>query len=56
MEHYTRNTESAWEWCNKCQRLTEHRVDGVKRGPCLEHETTVTKKPEPIPDKQEKLF
>lgn len=49
-EHYTRNTESALAWCNKCQRSTMHRVDGVKLGPCLEHEAAVKppkkKKPE----------
>lgn len=40
-EHYTRNTETATAWCNKCQRMTTHRVDGVRRGPCLEHESPV---------------
>lgn len=49
-EHYTRNTESVTAWCNKCQRVTEHRVDGVRKGPCLEHHAPVkpakVKKPE----------
>ena len=35
-QHYTRNTVSAMAWCGKCGRQTEHRIDGVKRGPCLE--------------------
>ena len=37
-EHYTRNTESVTAWCNVCRRETQHRVDGGRRGPCLEHE------------------
>jgi len=36
-EHYTRNTLEVTGWCEKCQRFTQHRVDGVRRGPCLEH-------------------
>jgi hypothetical protein len=35
-EHYTRNTETATAWCAKCQRFTEHRVDGGRRGPCID--------------------
>jgi len=37
-EHYTRDTLECTAWCNKCRRMTQHRVDGVRRGPCLEHE------------------
>lgn len=37
-EHYTKNTLEATVWCNKCNRMTQHRVDGGRRGPCLEHE------------------
>jgi len=37
-EHFTRGTLECTAWCNKCQRMTQHRVDGVRRGPCLEHE------------------
>jgi hypothetical protein len=36
-EHYTKNTLECTAWCNKCQRNTQHRVDGGRRGPCLEH-------------------
>lgn len=36
-EHYTRNTLEVTAWCEKCQRFTQHRVDGGRRGPCLEH-------------------
>ncbi len=35
-EHYTRNTIEATVWCNRCNRDTQHRVDGGRRGPCLE--------------------
>lgn len=33
-EHFTRSTVSASLWCQKCRRYTEHRIDGVKKGPC----------------------
>lgn len=35
-EHFTRNTVEASVWCGKCGRDTMHRIDGVKRGPCLD--------------------
>jgi hypothetical protein len=35
-EHFTRNTVSASAWCSKCGRMTQHRIDGVRKGPCLE--------------------
>jgi hypothetical protein len=35
-EHYTRNTLEATSWCKKCQKFTQHRVDGGRLGPCLE--------------------
>jgi hypothetical protein len=34
--HYTKNTMEVTAWCAKCQRDTQHRVDGGRRGPCLE--------------------
>ena len=45
-EHYTRNTVEATCWCNKCGKMTQHRIDDGRRGPCLEHETPVKPKPE----------
>jgi hypothetical protein len=36
MQHYTRNTVSVSAYCSKCGKSTPHRVDGVRRGPCLE--------------------
>jgi hypothetical protein len=35
-EHYTRNTETATAWCARCNRMTEHRVDGGRKGPCID--------------------
>lgn len=35
-EHYTRNTVSAACYCAKCGKQTQHRIDGVRKGPCLE--------------------
>ena len=40
-EHYTRNTESATSWCKKCGRMTEHRVDDGRPGPCLDEKHPV---------------
>lgn len=35
-EHYTKSTVSVTVWCPKCVKCTTHRVDGGRRGPCLE--------------------
>jgi len=35
-QHYTRNTVSVSVWCKVCGRATMHRVDGTRRGPCLD--------------------
>jgi hypothetical protein len=35
-QHFTRNTVSAALWCAKCKKETQHRIDGVRKGPCLE--------------------
>jgi hypothetical protein len=35
-EHYTKNTLEATVWCNRCGKDTQHRIDGGRRGPCLE--------------------
>ena len=35
-QHFTRNTVSAALWCAKCRKQTQHRIDGVRKGPCLE--------------------
>lgn len=35
--HYTKNTLECTVWCKPCGRPTQHRVDGGRQGPCLEH-------------------
>jgi hypothetical protein len=35
-EHFTRNTLECTAWCAKCQRFTQHRVDGGRQGPCID--------------------
>lgn len=35
-QHFTRSTISTAHFCKKCGRETQHRVDGVRLGPCLE--------------------
>lgn len=37
-EHYTRNTESVTEWCNRCWKYTQHSVSGGRIGRCMEHD------------------
>ena len=34
-EHFTRNTVSAEFYCSKCGKRTQHRIDGVRKGPCI---------------------
>jgi ribosomal protein L44E len=36
MEHYTKNTVEVQAYCNKCRRQTSHRVNGGRKGSCLE--------------------
>jgi hypothetical protein len=35
-QRFTRSTVSAAHWCGKCGKSTQHRIDGVRLGPCLE--------------------
>jgi hypothetical protein len=35
-EHYTKTTVECTAWCSKCQRNTQHRVNGGRRGPCVD--------------------
>ena len=34
-EHFTKATVQAESWCKVCKRLTPHRIDGGRKGPCL---------------------
>jgi hypothetical protein len=36
-EHFTANTESVTSWCGRCNRPTQHKVDGGRMGRCMEH-------------------
>jgi hypothetical protein len=54
-EHYPRGTESVLKWCDTCGRLTKHRVDDVRAGRCMEHETpTESKKQKTAREKRER--
>ena len=35
-EHFPKSTETATAWCRPCSRMTEHRIDGGRVGPCLD--------------------
>jgi len=35
-EHFTRSTVSAAFYCSKCEKVTQHRIDDCRKGPCLE--------------------
>lgn len=35
-QHFTRSTISAELYCAKCQKMTQHRIDDRRKGPCLE--------------------
>ena len=35
-EHFTKNTLGCTAWCARCDRMTQHRVDGGRRGPCID--------------------
>jgi len=34
-EHYTKSTVEASVWCPKCAKMTPHRIDSGRRGPCI---------------------
>jgi len=63
-QHYTKLTVEAQHYCNKCGRMTMHRVDDGRLGPCLEcikkldqvHEQRLKLLGHPKPPKQGKLF
>lgn len=61
-QHFTRSTVSSAFYCSKCGKVTQHRIDGVRKGPCLdciarleeEHAAHVEGKPDV--EKQQELF
>ena len=34
-EHFTKNTVSSAAYCGKCGKVTQHRIDKGRKGPCL---------------------
>jgi len=35
-QHFTSRTVSASFYCKKCEKVTQHRIDSNRKGPCLE--------------------
>jgi hypothetical protein len=60
-QHFTRNTVSAEFYCGRCEKFTQHRIDGGRKGPCLgciarldaQHEAEAAKPPKSL---QQNLF
>ena len=44
-QHYPRNVKRLLVWCETCRKLTFHRVDDRRLGPCMEdHAAGLSKK------------
>jgi hypothetical protein len=58
-QHFTKTTVSAAFHCSKCGKTTQHRIDGGRKGPCLDCiarlDAARKDKPEP-PAQQKELF
>jgi ribosomal protein L44E len=35
-QHFTRSTVSSAFYCSKCGKVTQHRIDDRRKGPCLD--------------------
>lgn len=35
-QHHTKNTLEVTAFCPKCKQQTQHRVDGGRKGPCID--------------------
>lgn len=66
-EHFTKRTVSAAYYCGKCSKVTMHRVDEGRKGPCLEcidrlntvHQLEAARKQldsDKVPGEQARLF
>lgn len=59
-QHFTRATVSAGFYCGKCGKVTQHRIDDRRKGPCLECiarlDAQHTKTPQPETAKQKGLW
>jgi hypothetical protein len=54
-EHYTRNTTGVLKFCNRCGKMTLHKVSGKKIGLCTEDHHVNHIKKEYVED-EPKLF
>lgn len=55
-EHFTRSTVSSAFYCSKCGKMTQHRIDKGRKGPCLECIARYDAAPKPETEKQGSLF
>ena len=57
-QHFTRATIAADGWCKRCWRMTPHRIDDRRLGPCLVclSKPVEPQKTRPEPTKQIDLF
>jgi hypothetical protein len=57
-EHFTRSTVSAAFYCGKCGKVTQHRIDDCRKGPCLECIARYDAQPKVVkePERQGSLF
>ena len=55
-EHYTKNVVEASVWCKVCGKFTMHRIDGGRRGPCLNCMNALPPAIKKDPPKQDRLF
>ena len=55
-EHFTRSTVSATFYCSKCGKMTQHRIDKGRKGPCLECIARYDAAPKAEAEKQKSLF
>ena len=58
-EHYPKSTVEVSVWCDPCRKVTMHRVDHGRRGPCLEcmkkRELEAAARPAPAPPAAEQM-
>jgi len=52
-EHFPKSTETATAWCRPCNRMTEHRIDGGRVGPCLDEKHPKREAPARLPARAE---
>lgn len=59
-EHYTRNTSGVLKFCNRCNKMTLHKVSNKRIGLCMETHVTgkseKQKKQDEKPEEEPTLF